>query len=152
MSADTIQFLRGFRRGGDPDQLFHAAWELQAQDLDEQLHTTAEELIARQNAVEAQVQPLVARVAALDIVGPAQRCVEESQRQVEELRAVGGQLQSALTAKKRELQAEQHNVATLGGKIMSLGQQVHHLPCPEESFLLECGRLTAQKIGGTTRK
>jgi chromosome segregation ATPase len=136
---ETIQFLKFIRRGYDPQAFVQSALEEKSREIDGQFRAMITSLISSQAAVEGQIEDLVPRVVALDIVQPGQNQCETSQKQLDELRDISRQLQETLAQTQMALKMRSQNVVQLNRGFQQLHNQLNKLSSPYEAPLLELG-------------
>ena len=148
MSSDTIQFLRLRRQGVDPAAALQAQMDQSEQTLDARIRQATQQLLARQHAVENQVDALMQRLSAIDITRDGRQSMEDCQRALTELRSVQTQLQNGLREKQDEWKARGQDVKALTAQLESLQSLLKiQLPSQTESFLIQCGQRIVKKIG-----
>lgn len=149
MNAEGIDFLRLFRRGVNPDELFQHAQEANDQQVEEEQHAAVDDHLARQEGLERQVNGLMNQLEAIHVGQRGQERVEARQREVRELQTIQHEVRTTLATKQTELQKQRKVIAHLAQDLATLREATRHLPAPEESSLLKFGKIATSKIGRT---
>lgn len=152
--AVTLTFMqraRAIRRAGhEPmaliDRADAAAQEGRAQEIVQR----AAGMTARQQEVEAILQPIVERAAAVDSAEADRALLEATQRRVEELHAVQERLQGGLRVANGQLQRNQEDLQQLRVGFGDLQRQLANVPPRGEADLLRAGGIACRFVAHAT--